>query len=88
MNGELKKLKMYSRIRSLIPVERVKVFSIGILKGKSPLELQPHQKTPVLRAKHVTDVKAKYVADPFWIRDSGKFYMFLRFGTLPETKVR
>ncbi len=78
--------KVYSRIRSMIPVERVKVYSIGMLEGKSPLDLHPRQRGSVLSAKHVTDVKAKYVADPFWIRDCGKFYMFFEVWNLSSDK--
>jgi hypothetical protein len=58
------------------------VWSIGIYRGKSPLDLAAAESSePVLTAESVTDVSASFVADPFWIRDaqsgtSGRWYMF------------
>jgi hypothetical protein len=53
------------------------VFSIGIYQGRSPLRLRPADvPQPVLTAEDVTDVTASFVADPFWIRRDGRWYMF------------
>lgn len=54
------------------------VWSIGIYVGVSPLELQspPHVTNPVLTRSNVTDVPARFVADPFMIRVDDKWYMF------------
>jgi len=43
-----------------------------------PLNLSPHPlvTNPVLAASHVTDVSAKYVADPFLFFENGTWYMF------------
>ena len=54
------------------------VWSIGIYTGKTPFDLNTSEiiKNPVLTAKDVTDVPAKFVADPFMIRDGSTWYMF------------
>jgi hypothetical protein len=58
------------------------VWSIGIYRGPSPLELAAAEVAqPVLTAESVSDVGASFVADPFWIRDPhagapGRWYMF------------
>jgi hypothetical protein len=53
-------------------------WSIGIYAGPSPLHLTDpaHISNPVLTAIDVTDLDAKYVADPFLVPESGRFYMF------------
>jgi hypothetical protein len=55
------------------------VFSIGIYAGDSPLSLRPaaNARNPVLTSKSVSDVPALYVADPFMIKSSEGWYMFL-----------
>lgn len=57
---------------------REKQWAIGIYAGASPLELlAPGSVTnPVLTALDVTDVPAKFVADPFMIRTAPAWYMF------------
>lgn len=53
-------------------------WSIGIYEGSSPFELQDpgNISNPVLTGKDVTDIDAKFVADPFMaIKDAG-FYLF------------
>ncbi len=54
------------------------LWSIGIYTGASPETLAPAPgvKNPVLTAKHVTDRKAVFVADPFMLQDGGKWHMF------------
>lgn len=54
------------------------IWSIGIYGGTSPLLLAPtvEIKNPVFTAKQVTDVKARFVADPFMIECNGAFYLF------------
>lgn len=52
-------------------------WSIGIYQGPSPLELAPAAVAqPVLTAESVTDVAATFVADPFWLRRDGLWYLF------------
>jgi len=52
-------------------------YMIGIFTGFSPLQMYPVDKiNPVMTAGMVTDVKADFVADPFMIREGGKWYMF------------
>jgi len=53
-------------------------WSIAIYTGESPLRLSPAGsiKNPVLTARHVRDVKAVFVADPFMIRECDQWYMF------------
>lgn len=52
-------------------------YMIGIFSGPSPLQTRSvGEINPVMTAGMVTDVKADFVADPFMIRDGGKWYMF------------
>jgi hypothetical protein len=60
------------------PVTKEAVWSIGIYTGKTPFDLNASEiiKNPVLTAKDVTDVPAKFVADPFMIREGSTWHMF------------
>jgi hypothetical protein len=53
-------------------------YSIGIYEGQSPLTLTPSHRinNPVLTFNDVTDVPAKYIADPFMIYERDKWYMY------------
>lgn len=52
-------------------------WSIGIYTGQSPFDLVSIGKlNPVLTAKDVTDVRARFVADPFMIAEGSMWYMF------------
>ena len=53
-------------------------WSIGIHIGGSPFGFTSPQtvRNPVLTAKHVTDIPAKFVADPFMIKEGSTWYMF------------
>lgn len=53
-------------------------WAIGIYEGPSPVELAPPQgmANPVLTAADVSDVPARFVADPFMIRTDDGYYMF------------
>ena len=53
-------------------------WSIGIYAGTSPFHLSNPKgvKNPVLTVNNVNDVEAKFVADPFIIKDDSLFYMF------------
>ena len=55
-----------------------KKWAIGIYSGPSPLRPSPHKNlsNPVLTASQVTDVKARFVADPLMIRSGDTWYMF------------
>ena len=59
-------------------VTRQKRWSIGIYTGPSPFELHapPTVRNPVLSARDVSDVPAKFVADPFMISKGSTWYMF------------
>lgn len=61
----------------------VKEWSIGMREGEDPFKLSAAGATdgPVLTAAEVTDVSAEFVADPFMVRQDGKWYMF--FEVLP-----
>lgn len=54
------------------------MWSIGIYTGASAFELVSHPgaTNPVLTSASVTDVPAKFVADPFMIHVQGLWYMF------------
>lgn len=53
-------------------------WSIGIFVGDDPLRLAPAAAAanPVLTRDHVTNVTARFVADPFMIRADGLWHMF------------
>jgi hypothetical protein len=53
-------------------------FSIAIAVGDSPLALEwpASIPNPVLTRRHVTDVPAEFVADPFMCRDGANWYLF------------
>ncbi len=53
-------------------------WAIGIYKGHSPLELFPPAdiNNPVLTAKNVTDISARFVADPFMIKNDKGCHLF------------
>jgi hypothetical protein len=55
-----------------------KVWSIGIYKGASPLQLTAPDsfRNPVITAYDVSDVPAMMVADPFMLRKDQTWYMF------------
>src|SRR5262245_45863166 len=52
------------------------IWSIGIYAGKSPLQLAPAGSNPVISAASVTDVSARFVADPFIYKVDGLWHMF------------
>ena len=54
------------------------IWSIGIYAGPSPLRLAPAPgaSNPVLSAREVTDVPARFVADPFMMRIDDLWHMF------------
>ena len=53
-------------------------WAIGIYQGNSCFKVYPAPgiRNPVLRGSDVTDVKAEFVADPFMVKASDKWYMF------------
>ena len=54
------------------------IWSIGIYAGDSPLRLAPApgSASPALCARDVTDIPARFIADPFMIRVDGLWHMF------------
>jgi hypothetical protein len=54
------------------------LWSIGIYGGESPFDLRPPENVdhPVLSRRHISDVRAAFVADPFMISVEGTWYMF------------
>ena len=57
---------------------RQDAWSIGIYTGRTPLSLAPPSPEggPVLSAASVTDLQAEFVADPFLVREGGRWYIF------------
>ena len=53
-------------------------WAIGIYAGSSPLVLSPVEglEQPVLTDRHVSDVRATTVADPFLVRRVDSWYLF------------
>ncbi len=69
----------YVGIRRGIPfVAQREQWTIGIVTGTSPFDFPPAQRrgNPVLRAEDVTDVPAKFVADPFLMRNADTWQLF------------
>jgi len=54
------------------------IWSVGIYTGDSPLRLAPAPgaANPALTAAHVTDVPARFVADPFMVHVDGLWHLF------------
>jgi sucrose-6-phosphate hydrolase SacC (GH32 family) len=59
-------------------VRKQEEYSIGIYTGESPFKLTDPEavKNPVLRADDVSDVTARFVADPFMVHNKNNWYMF------------
>jgi len=55
------------------------IWTIGIYSGPTPFKLAPPQsiKNPILAPEQVTDIKARFVADPFMFTHKGVHYLFL-----------
>jgi hypothetical protein len=53
-------------------------WTIGIYRGKTPFSFDSplNRLNPVLKAEHVTDVSARFVADPFLIKEGKTWYLF------------
>lgn len=51
-------------------------WSIGIYTGKDPFHLVPYQHNPILTKHQVTDYKAAFVADPFFLKKDDTYYLF------------
>jgi hypothetical protein len=63
---------------AVAPPKKRQIWSIGIYCGRSPLELGParHAINPVLTRDSVSDVRARFVADPFMLKANRTWYMF------------
>ena len=57
---------------------KTQIWSIGIYTGDCPCTVGPTQdnKNPVLSRASITDVSARFVADPFMIHSGGSWHMF------------
>jgi hypothetical protein len=66
------------RKRGVPFVGKVEQWSIGIYRSDSPFSFPTsgNRRNPVLTAQDVTDVPAKFVADPFLAEDSSTWYLF------------
>jgi hypothetical protein len=65
------------KLSRLIQVSKLQTWSIGIFTGASLLSLSSADvRNPVLTAQDVTDVQARFVADPFMVCESHEWYMF------------
>jgi hypothetical protein len=53
-------------------------WTIGIYRGSSPFSFDSllNRLNPVLKAEHVTDVPASFVADPFLVKEDDTWYLF------------
>lgn len=66
------------RRRDIPFVGRKEQWSIGIYRGSSPYTFPAQRRwaNPVLTAQDVTDLPAKFVADPFLAREGSTWYLF------------
>ena len=55
------------------------IWSVGIYEGTSPFNLVPAAgvTNPVLTAADVTDIPARFVADPFLVKEGDQYWMFV-----------
>jgi hypothetical protein len=51
-------------------------WSIGIYRGRSPLDMRGVDNNPVITRREVTDVRAAFVADPMMVQWRGTWHMF------------
>ncbi len=72
----------------LVRATREESWSIGIYEGGSPLALQQcaAANNPVLTRRHVSDVKVKFLADPFIVQDATQWHMFFEVFNLRTKK--
>ena len=68
--------------------EAGKKWSIGLYAGPTPMELNPVSRVlnPVLTCRDVTDLEARFVADPFMMRGEKDWYMFFEAEGLHSRK--
>jgi hypothetical protein len=69
-------------------LSQVGIWSIAVYEGPTPFQLAPRpgSSVPALRARHVTDVAACFVADPFLAQDGSRWVMFMEVGNLATRK--
>ena len=70
---------IYVGIKRGVPfVAQKEQWTIGIYTGESPFAFSASQsrRNPIMRAEDVTDVSAKFVADPFLIQEDSTWYLF------------
>jgi acetyltransferase-like isoleucine patch superfamily enzyme len=69
--------KKGGHVRARTEEQRV-VWAIGMYQGASPWTLDPLSEriNPVLTHHDITDVSARFVADPFMIHRNGQWYLF------------
>jgi hypothetical protein len=63
-------------------------WTIGIYSGESPFDFPESQQSwwnPMFKAEDVTDVPAKFVADPFLVKEDATWYLFFEVYNL-DTK--
>jgi len=60
---------------------RSEQWAIGIVRGKEPFKLTVPEK-PILRARDITDTAARFVADPFAVREYGQWFLFFEVSSV------
>jgi hypothetical protein len=67
-----------ARKRGIPFIAQKEQWTIGIYRGNTPFSFDSPLNilNPILKAEHVTDVPAKFVADPFLIKDEKTWYLF------------
>ena len=68
--------KVGARARAFCPVKRSKVYALGCYRGSSLFDLRPFGSNPMLTARRVLDVNARYVADPFVVYHGSELHLF------------
>ena len=68
------------RLPASLQPQRVRArraWAIGIYSGDDPFRMQPVAHTAALTKRHVTDVPADFVADPFMLHHGGRWHLFM-----------
>lgn len=60
---------------------RSEQWAIGIVRGESPFQLIVPEK-PILRARDITDTAARFVADPFAVKEAGQWFLFFEISSV------
>jgi len=69
---------IYQKLNNTVNKKVYGPWSIGVLEGSTPFKLSEVEgvKNPIITAEDITDIDARFVADPFLHFLDGKYYIF------------